>query len=70
MVYRSKIEKAIFDRIHNIEGVELRFKTEFLSSVGIDKKRFGYLVKGEKEPTSSEIRALSEILKVELSDLI
>lgn len=37
--------------------------------VGVKKKRFWQLVRGEKRPTIDEARSLSELFKVPLSEL-
>ena len=37
--------------------------------VGVKKKRFWQLVRGEKRPTIDEARALSSLFKVRITDL-
>lgn len=37
--------------------------------IGVKKKRFWQLVRGEKRPTIDEARALSELFKVPVTDL-
>ena len=42
----------------------------FYKKVGINHKRFGQLLRGDKEPVTSELKALSEFFKVPITELI
>ncbi|MDR6195903.1 hypothetical protein [Siphonobacter sp. SORGH_AS_0500] len=45
-------------------------KPSFYDSIGINRIRFWKLVKGEKEPVTSEVRSLAKFLKISEQELI
>ena len=42
----------------------------FYRRVNINQKRFGQLLRGDKEPVTSELKALSEFFQVPITELI
>lgn len=66
---QSKVEQALTLFEDRIKG---RFKPDrrFYDSVGINQKRFGQLVRGEKPLFGFEARNLSDYFNVPLDNLI
>lgn len=65
---KTKIAKAI-DGTDNIRVV-FKPSAEFYKMVGIRRKRFGQLYRGEKSPLLSELEAISRHTAVAITDLI
>ena len=61
--------KTVFDNYGNRVG---GFKPNpiFYKKVGINHKRFAMLLRGSKEPVTSELKALSEFFNVPITELI
>ena len=62
----------IFDFIKKMERKNFPFKPtiEFYNTVGINKKRWGKLMRNEVSPTISEIENVAEFFKVEVTEII
>lgn len=43
---------------------------QFYSEVGINRKRWGQLYRGEKDPTLNELRNIAKYFEIEISSLI
>lgn len=65
---KTKIAAAI-DGTDN-KHVLFKPSAEFYKDVGIRRKRFGQLYRGEKSPLLSELESISRYSKVNLIDLI
>lgn len=65
---KTKIAKAI----DGTDNVHVVFKPtpEFYKAVGIGRKRFGQLYRGQKSPLLSELESISKHTKVAVTDLI
>ena len=61
--------RLVFDKYSNHVG---GFKPNpiFYKKVGINHKRFAMLLRGSKEPVTSELKALSEFFNVPITELI
>ena len=64
----NKIESVIKSK----ETAAFRFKPTqaFFKELGIGKKRFWAMLRNEKQPTISEVKAIANILGVKPSDLV
>lgn len=64
----SKIEKAIRDK--ETEVWKFRPSNEFYKRIGISKKRFWQIVRGEKSATVDEITIIARVLEINSHELI
>lgn len=64
----TELQKAINQYEQSIGGSWKPNESTY-ERVGVKKKRFWQLVRGEKRPTIDEARALSELFNVSISDL-
>ena len=64
----SKIEKAIKDK--ETEILKFRPSNEFYKRIGISKKRFWQIVRGEKSATVDEITIIAEVFGINSHELI
>ncbi|HLO59014.1 MAG TPA: hypothetical protein VK179_09750 [Bacteroidales bacterium] len=61
----TSIVKEIESQYFHLKPVK-----DFPILTGISRKRWGLLIRGEKEPTLKEAHIISKMLKVDLSDLL
>lgn len=63
---------TISELISNRESVAFRFrpKRDFYVKVGINRKRWGMIYRGEIEPVVSELQRIAEFFKVDVTDLM
>lgn len=63
---------ALNSIIKDKEGEFYRFKPNqtFYELTGINRKRWGMLVRGEKEPTLKEANVLAEFFNVTLTEML
>ncbi len=64
----NKIEKIIKGKEHGC--FVFKPDREFYSMVGINRKRFGQIYRGEISPTVTEAKALANYFNVEVTELI
>ena len=70
MPITNTIQQAV-TKYENRIGTAFKPSTErFYTKVNINQKRFGQLLRGDKEPVSSELKALSEFFNVPITELI
>ena len=64
----TSLKKALDEYNQKVGG----FKPNpiFYQKVGINHKRFAQLLRGEKEPVTSELKSLADFFKVSLTSLI
>jgi hypothetical protein len=65
---QNSISQAL-DAYENRIGATLKPDSRFYNKVGINQKRWGQLVRGEKPPFFFELKNLSELWDIPLSDL-
>ncbi|MCC5612670.1 hypothetical protein LC612_39760 [Nostoc sp. CHAB 5834] len=51
-------------------GLSVKFDGRFYTRTGINQKRWGMLRDGKLKPNSDELKSLSEVFNVSVSDLI
>lgn len=65
--------------MNKIESIIKRKETEILKfkpandlyqKIGINKKRFWQLVRGEKSPTFDEMKIIADLFEIEITELI
>ena len=63
---------TISELISKRESVAFRFrpKRDFYVKVGINRKRWGMIYRGEIEPVVSELQRIAEFFKVDVTDLM
>ncbi|MBW6536603.1 MAG: helix-turn-helix transcriptional regulator [Mariniphaga sp.] len=64
----NKIEKIIKSKEHGC--FVFKPDREFYNMVGINRKRFGQIYRGEISPTVTEAKALANYFQVEVTELI
>jgi hypothetical protein len=70
MAQPNTIQQAVSDYESRI-GTPFKPTTDlFYKKVNINQKRFGQLLRGEKEPVTSELKALSNFFNVPIANLI
>ena len=52
------------------EAFKLMFNPSFYKNIGINRKRWGFLHRGEKEPTISELQRIAEYFDILIFELI
>lgn len=64
--------KSLFHLINNKGEKGFRFipDREFYNTVSINRKRWGQLYRGEKEPTVSELKAIAKYFEFEINQII
>ncbi len=65
---RTHLAKAVFSTMP--KGIAFKGNKGFYEALGINRIRFSQLLKGEKEPTVSELRKISNHFNLEIKDLI
>ena len=68
----AKTHNKLATIIKQRETNAFRFKPNkaFFSEIGISQKRFGQLIRNEKEALPSELKAIADYFKVAITDLI
>jgi DNA-binding Xre family transcriptional regulator len=63
---------TISELISKRESVAFRFrpKGDFYVKVGINRKRWGLIYRGEIEPVVSELQRIAEFFNVDVTDLL
>ena len=70
MTHLTTIQQVVYDYEKRI-GTPFKPTPElFYRKVNINQKRFGQLLRGEKEPVTSELKSLADFFKVSLTSLI
>ena len=64
----TKIEMLI--KKNEVGCFSFRPDRSFYDSVKINQKRWGQIVKGKADPKLSELRAIADYFKIEVSELI
>jgi hypothetical protein len=69
MAQSNTIQKAVTEYENRI-GTPFKPTVKlFYQKVNINQKRFGQLLRGEKEPVTSELKALSSFFNVPITNL-
>lgn len=66
---RTPIASA-YDAYQQRVGMMIRPNSQFYERIGINRKRFAQLLRGEKSPTTDEIRELAKFFQINVTDLI
>ncbi|WP_221390810.1 helix-turn-helix transcriptional regulator [Dyadobacter sp. NIV53] len=61
--------KIAIDRYENNIGCRIKPDRLFYNKIGINQKRFGQLLRGEKEPLISEAKSLAKFLGTSIDEL-
>ena len=70
MSITNTIQKAVAQYENRIGSPFRPTRDMFYRKVGINQKRYGQILRGEKEPVISEIKNLSQFFNIPVSELI
>ncbi len=66
----NTIKKAVIDYETRIGSPFKPTKEMFYRKVGINQKRYGQLLRGEKDPMITELKNLSNFFQIPINELI
>lgn len=70
MAQLTNIQRVVTEYENRIGTAFKPTPERFYKRVGVNQKRFGQLLRGEKEPVTSELRTLSQFFQVPITELI
>lgn len=60
--------KAVVSKYEKHIGTEFKPSPSFYNKIGLKRKRYAQILRGEKEPTSIEIQAFADFFSVPVMD--